>query len=54
MLIGLVADLIGANRSLMEDMLVRLRRMELGDQGLHVERVATPAADLPRVQGGHS
>jgi hypothetical protein len=33
-LIGLVADLIGFNRKILEDVLFRLRRMELGDNAL--------------------
>ena len=53
-LIGLVADLIGANRSLIEDVLVRLRRMELGDQSTPIETVVPPERTLPRAQGGHS
>jgi len=53
-LIGLVADLIGANRSLIEDLLLRMRRMELGDQSPHVETIVHPDARLTRVQGGHS
>jgi hypothetical protein len=31
-LIGLVADLIGFNRKILEDVLFRLRRMELGEK----------------------
>jgi glycosyltransferase involved in cell wall biosynthesis len=33
LLIGLVADLIGANRKVMEEVLVRLRRLELQEKG---------------------
>jgi len=32
LLIGLVADLIGFNRKILEDVLYRLRRIELGSQ----------------------
>jgi glycosyltransferase involved in cell wall biosynthesis len=48
-LIGLVADLIGANRTLLEDTLVRVRELELrvGD-GAEVERLAGDA--LPPVR----
>jgi glycosyltransferase involved in cell wall biosynthesis len=53
-LIGLVADLIAANRSLIEDVLFRMRRIELGEQSTQVETVVPAAKDLPRVQGGHS
>jgi glycosyltransferase involved in cell wall biosynthesis len=53
-LIGLVADLIGANRSLIEDVLFRMRRMELGDQSTEVETIARGPTALPRAQGGHS
>lgn len=53
-LIGLVADLIGANRSLIEDVLFRIRCIELGDQSTSVETVVHPERDLPRAQGGHS
>ena len=53
-LIGLVADLIGANRSLIEDLLFRMRRMELGDQSSEVEMMAQGQGVLPRAQGGHS
>jgi len=53
-LIGLVADLIGANRSLIEDLLFRMRRMELGDQSSEVETMAQGQGVLPRAQGGHS
>ena len=54
-LIGLVADLIAANRSLIEDVLFRIRRIELGDQtSPHIERVAKAPPTLPRAQGDHS
>jgi len=53
-LIGLVADLIGANRSLIEDVLLRLRRLELGDQSTSIETVVRPEQELSRAQGGHS
>ncbi len=52
-LIGLVADLIGANRSLIEDLLFRMRRMELGDQSSELETVL-PGPRRSRAQGGHS
>jgi hypothetical protein len=32
-LIGLVADLIGFNRKILEEMLYRLRRLEMGENG---------------------
>jgi hypothetical protein len=35
LLIGLVADLIGANRKLMEEVLVRIRKGELDDNKAH-------------------
>lgn len=54
LLIGLVADLIAANRSLLEDLLVRMRCMELGDHSPPVERVASRTTELPRVRGGRS
>ncbi len=53
-LIGLVADLIGSNRSLIEDLLFRMRRMELGDTNTDVETVVHSPRALPRAQGGHS
>jgi glycosyltransferase involved in cell wall biosynthesis len=40
LLIGLLADLIGANRKMMEETLVRLRRIELSREG-------EPEADFP-------
>jgi glycosyltransferase involved in cell wall biosynthesis len=53
MLIGLVADLIGANRSLLEDALIRVREMELrlGDAP-HVVRFADErvGAETPRAE----
>jgi glycosyltransferase involved in cell wall biosynthesis len=52
-LIGLVADLIGANRSLIEDILLRMRRVELGDHNSEVETMAHEV-ESPRAQGGHS
>lgn len=54
LLIGLVADLIAANRSLLEDLLVRMRCMELGDHSPPVERVASRTTELPRARGGRS
>ncbi len=53
-LIGLVADLIGANRSLIEDLLFRIRRIELGEQSEETETVAPARTVFPRAQGGHS
>jgi glycosyltransferase involved in cell wall biosynthesis len=53
-LIGLVADLIGANRSLIEDLLFRMRRLELGDHSTEIETVVHPPDRLSRAQGGHS
>jgi hypothetical protein len=53
-LIGLVADLIAANRSLIEDVLLRIRRMELGEHDSQIETVVTPGDVLPRAQRGHS
>jgi len=53
-LIGLVADLIGGNRSLIEDVLFRIRRIEIGECGTDVETVTRPEGELPRAQGGHS
>lgn len=55
LLIGLVADLIGSNRSLIEEVLLRMRRLEMHDQRTDVETVAAPVEPRrPRVQGGHS
>jgi glycosyltransferase involved in cell wall biosynthesis len=53
-LIGLVADLIGSSRSLIEDLLFRMRRLELGDQDSNVETVARPPTILSRAQGDQS
>ena len=41
-LIGLVADVISANRKLLEDLLYRVRSMELGEPGNGGD------ADVPR------
>ncbi len=50
LLIGLLADLIGANRRLLEDTLFRLKRLESGLSGRAVleqdELVATDKAEL--------
>jgi glycosyltransferase involved in cell wall biosynthesis len=54
LLIGLVADLIGSNRSLIEEVLLRMRRLEMHDQRTDVETVASVEPRRPRVQGGHS
>lgn len=53
-LIGLVADLIGASRSLVEEILVRVRRLEMHDQRSDIETVAHVEPRRPRVHGGHS
>jgi glycosyltransferase involved in cell wall biosynthesis len=53
MLIGLVADLIGANRSLLEDQLYRVRELELRfGEGPDVVRLADEraAAEAPRAE----
>lgn len=52
-LIGLVADLIAANRSMIEDVLFRVRKIELGDEESGIEKVLAERP-LSRVQGGHS
>lgn len=57
MLIGLVADLIGSSRSLLEDTLFRLRELELRlGVGADVEHLATDAHDASpeptRAEGG--
>jgi hypothetical protein len=40
-MIGLVADLVGANRKILEEVLLRLRRIELsGSQGSHANQTA--------------
>jgi len=52
-MIGLVADLIGSNRSLLEDLLFRLRRMELGEPGNGIETVVREPPRT-RAQGGQS
>jgi len=51
-LVGMMADLIGGNRALLEDVLYRLRRMEL--EGGMAEAVGPEPrrADLQRVEGG--
>ena len=54
MLIGLVADLIGSSRSLVEEILVRVRRLEMDDKRSDIEKVARVEPRRPRVQGGHS
>jgi glycosyltransferase involved in cell wall biosynthesis len=55
-LVGLMADLIGGNRALIEDILYRLRRMELDESPESRTSVGTPPArgrtDLQRVEGG--
>jgi glycosyltransferase involved in cell wall biosynthesis len=56
-LVGLMADLIGGNRALLEDVLYRLRRMELDGIArpkLPVEEPPPPRArtELQRVEGG--
>ena len=53
-LIGLVADLIGSSRSLIEEILLRVRRLELNDQRTDIETVARVEPRRPRVRGGHS
>jgi glycosyltransferase involved in cell wall biosynthesis len=53
-LIGLVADLIGSSRSLTEDLLFRIRRLELGDAKLNVETVVRGPSGIVRVQGDQS
>ena len=53
-LIGLVADLIGSSRALTEELLLRIRRLELHEQSSDVERVARVEPRRRRVQGGHS
>lgn len=55
-LIGLVADLIGSNRSLIEDLLFRLRRIELGERGNgnKVETVVRGPTLVQRAKGDHS
>lgn len=53
-LIGLLADLIGSNRSLIEDVLYRLRRLELDDQSTKVETVARGPTLVAQGKGDHS
>jgi glycosyltransferase involved in cell wall biosynthesis len=53
-LIGLVADLIASNRSLIEDVLFRIRGLELGERGAALETVDKTQPQLPQAQGGHS
>ena len=50
-LIGLVADLIGANRTLLEEVLFRLRRLELEDHSTGVEVVGRGPTRGSRAQG---
>jgi glycosyltransferase involved in cell wall biosynthesis len=54
LLIGLVADLIGSNRSLIEEVLVRMRRLEMHDQRTDIETVVRVEPRRTRIQGGHS
>jgi hypothetical protein len=54
-LVGLMADLIGGNRALLEDVLYRLRRMELEAAEPEAggrEPSARPRTELQRVEGG--
>jgi len=53
-LVGLMADLIGGNRALLEDILYRLRRMELDEEQAPREAQPPPRsrAELQRVEGG--
>ncbi len=54
-LIGLVADLIGANRSLLEDLLFRFRRMELEEKNGEGEvETVVRGPTLVRAQGDHT
>jgi len=53
-LIGLVADLIGSSRSLTEEILLRVRRLEMHDQRSDIETVARIEPRRPRVHGGQS
>jgi glycosyltransferase involved in cell wall biosynthesis len=55
-LIGLLADLIAANRSLVEEVLFRMRRLELGDRRSEIETVVKNPVEPPlsRARGGHS
>jgi hypothetical protein len=50
MVIGLVADLIGANRRLNEDILYRVRKMELARQDISSPGVSGLAAKAPSVR----
>ena len=54
MLIGLVADLIGSSRSLIEEILVRMRRLEMNEKRTDIETVSRVEPRRPRMQGGHS
>ncbi|GIW45848.1 MAG: glycosyl transferase [Candidatus Binatia bacterium] len=52
-LIGLLADLIAGNRNLIEDVLFRLRCLELGERFPHWEKVdSKPAENEQRASGG--
>jgi glycosyltransferase involved in cell wall biosynthesis len=53
-LIGLLADLIGANRSLLEDLLFRMRRLEVGDKPDGYEAVRPAESSRSVARGGHS
>ncbi len=50
-LIGLVADLIAGNRNLIEDILCRLRCLELGERLPRIEKVDRRASDAQRRRG---
>ena len=47
-LVGMLADLVGANRKLLEDALVRLRRIEYGNTPGALGAAAQPASAQPR------
>ncbi|GIW39724.1 MAG: glycosyl transferase [Candidatus Binatia bacterium] len=51
-LVGMMADLIGGNRALLEDVLYRLRRMELDRVAEAESRRTESRPELQRVEGG--
>ncbi len=53
-LIGLLADLIGSNRSLLEDILFRIRRIELRDDSSPIERVVPSKDEVKQARGGRA
>jgi glycosyltransferase involved in cell wall biosynthesis len=53
-LIGLVADLIGSNRTLLEEILLRMRRLESNDKRTDIETVTRVESRRSRLHGGQA